>query len=69
MRVYNVEQIPTHGGSLRIYGCRSTSKIKQNKSVYLLLQKEKNGGLLKINKYKKLQEAANKTKNDLKIFI
>ena len=33
LRVYHVEEIEPHGGSLRIYGCHVKSFIKENKSI------------------------------------
>lgn len=43
-RVIDVERIPTHGGSIRVYATRSTS-LKEESSVSELLSQEKERGL------------------------
>ena len=48
LRIYHVEEIDTHGGSLRIYGCHIDSSIKENKSVKQLINKEKSTNLIKL---------------------
>ena len=41
LRIFDVEELPTHGGSLRIYGCHTDDARKNKKSVSILLNKEK----------------------------
>jgi SAM-dependent methyltransferase len=40
LRVFDVEELPTHGGSLRIYGCRSESAREVSERVARLRAKE-----------------------------
>ena len=51
LRIWKVEQIPTHGGSLRIYGCHTESKRKTDISVDCLLKKEIEYGIEKLSTY------------------
>ena len=41
LRVCHLEEISTHGGSLRVYGCHQNDKRETSKSVHEIL-KEKN---------------------------
>ena len=69
LSVWNVEEIPTHGGSLRVYCCHSSDTRKEKKSVKTLLKKEKQKGLGKLKTYQTFQERADKIKNDLLTFL
>ena len=40
LRIWNVEELSTHGGSLRIYGCHENAKHKKNKTVDILIEEE-----------------------------
>lgn len=69
LRVYHVEEIETHGGSLRIYGCHINSSIKENKSVKKLINKEKKYKLNKIETYSKFNKKIKKIKFDFLSFL
>lgn len=69
LRIWDVEQLPTHGGSLRIYGCHTDDNRQYNQSVGNLLKKEKKYGLQDLDTYSSFQEQANKIKDDLLIFL
>lgn len=69
LKIYNVEEISTHGGSLRVYGCHANIDKEINNNVELILEKEKKEGLLNIDKYELLQIAADKTKLKFKEFL
>lgn len=69
LKIFNVEQIKTHGGSLRIYGCHKNDKRKINNKVNFLLKKEKTSGLHEIQTYKNFQKRADKIKNELLNFL
>jgi len=69
LRLFNVEELNTHGGSLRVYGCHIEDIRKTQNTVDLLLQKEKKFGLQKIETYKDFQSRADKIKNDLLKFL
>ena len=69
LRVWHVEKLATHGGSLRIYGCHENDKRKNNKSVIKLLNEESNAGLQKLETYLNFKDQVNKIKNDLISFL
>tara|TARA_B100000787_G_C16196897_1_gene301570 strand:- start:131 stop:1354 length:1224 start_codon:yes stop_codon:yes gene_type:complete len=69
LKVYNVDKIPTHGGSLRIYGCHENDAKKITENVDLILNEEKSEGLLEIKSYEKLQINADKIKLELQKFL
>jgi 2-polyprenyl-3-methyl-5-hydroxy-6-metoxy-1,4-benzoquinol methylase len=51
LKIYNVEELPTHGGSLRIYAAHSEDILKIEDSVVDVIQKEKSSGLDTIDGY------------------
>lgn len=69
LRIWDVDQIPTHGGSLRIYGCHAENPIASKESVAILLKEEAKRGLQTINTYQNFQIRANKIKDDLLSFL
>lgn len=69
LRVWKVEELPTHGGSLRVFGCHATDSRITEDSVAALLQKEQKRGLQKLDTYLSFQPRANKVKNDLLAFL
>jgi hypothetical protein len=70
LRIYDVEEISTHGGSLRIYGCRAESKIPLiEKNINKIIQEEEEYGLNNEEIYLNFQSKVNKTKNELISFL
>lgn len=69
LRVCDVEQISTHGGSLRVYGCHAEDARTDGAQVAVILAQEVERGLQDIATYKRFQLAANKVKNDLLAFL
>ena len=69
LRVYDVEQLPTHGGSLRVYGCRADAEIAATSRVGALLEREKQFGITRIATYVAFQERADRVKNDFLHFL
>lgn len=69
LRIYDIEKLDTHGGSLRLYGCHATSGIEERGAVERLLHQERNGGLLDISTYHTFQAQADRVKNDLLDFL
>ena len=69
LRVWNVEELPTHGGSLRIYGCHQDDPRSTKTVVSHLLREEIQYGLQDLNTYLKLQPLADKIKDDLLSFL
>jgi C-methyltransferase C-terminal domain/Methyltransferase domain len=70
LELFDVEELPTHGGSLRIYGKHKDDISKPvSENVKALLNKEKNKGLIDINAYAGFREKALKVKLDLLEFL
>jgi len=69
LRVWKVEELNTHGGSLRIFGCHDEEERENHKSVAAILQLELNRGLQQLETYLDFQFRANKIKNDLLEFL
>lgn len=68
--LFDVNQIPTHGGSLRIYAKHSADKSKDiSKNVSDLLDKEIKKGMNEISFYFNFQKKADKIKYDLLKFL
>ena len=69
LRVWNVEELPTHGGSLRVYGCHQDDPRSTQIAVGIVLQQETQNGLQDLNMYLKFQPRADKIKDDLLSFL
>lgn len=70
LRVFDVEELPTHGGSLRVYAQRSdVGQHKVTANVITLLGKENAAGISTKSFYEGFQEKANKVKNDFVTFL
>jgi SAM-dependent methyltransferase len=70
LKLYDVEKLPTHGGSLRIYATHTENKkLEIKNSVNNLIDEEKQFGLLDMKIYKNFQEKADKVKYDLISFL
>lgn len=69
LRVWNVEELGTHGGSLRVYGCHKDDARETQQSVSALLRQEKLRGLQHLNTYLEFQPRADKLKNELLGFL
>jgi len=69
LRVWDVEELPTHGGSLRIYGCHADDARDTAPAVRVLLAEESARGLQDLATYKYFQAKADRVKNDLLAFL
>ena len=69
LRVFDVEELETHGGSLRIYGCRLDAKHIQTENVQRILSAEQNAGLENLETYASFQARAEKIKLDFLAFL
>ncbi len=69
LRIWNVEELPTHGGSLRVYGCHEDDPRATKQLVSVVLQEEKDRGLQQLDVYLQFQQIADKIKNDLLLFL
>jgi hypothetical protein len=68
--VFDVEELPTHGGSLRLYVCheQDASKPRQRR-VNHLLEREKQAGLADLSYYASFGERVKETKRKLLAFL
>lgn len=69
LRVWDVEELSTHGGSLRVYGCHQDSARVNGASVNRIIEQESKNGLLDITIYQDFQTRAEKVKNSLIAFL
>lgn len=69
LRVWNVEELTTHGGSLRVYGCHQEDSRSTQAAVASVLQAEVQHGLQDLDTYLKFQPRADKIKDDLLNFL
>lgn len=69
LRVFDVEQLPTHGGSLRVFGCLDGSSHKQSAAVAALLDEEKRRGMDTAAFYSEFQPRADRLKNGFLQFL
>ncbi len=69
LRVFDVERLTTHGGSLRVYGCHADDPRATTAAVDAVLADEREAGLLELTAYQGFQARANKVKDDLVGFL
>jgi SAM-dependent methyltransferase len=69
LRVWDVEELPTHGGSLRIYGCHAEDARPTSSAVSALLAEEARRGLQLLAIYRDFQARADRVKDDLLLFL
>ncbi|MCF6245792.1 MAG: class I SAM-dependent methyltransferase [Desulfobacula sp.] len=67
--IYDVEELPTHGGSLRIYGCHAEKTRLINNAVPEMLTEERAGGMNRLETYQTFQPRADRVKDDLLLFL
>ena len=69
LRVFDVEELKTHGGSLRIYGCRRNSIHKETSSVQAIFAQEIQAGMKNKKIYSSFQKKAEKVKDSFISFL
>ena len=70
LRIFDVEKLNTHGGSLRIFVKHKDNNFqKERKSVKKMLEKEKTFGLKKISTYTNFSQEVNLIKKELLHFL
>jgi predicted TPR repeat methyltransferase len=68
--VFDVEELSTHGGSLRVFTqCRDTGQHVRTARVGALLEREKLDGVNSVDYYSNFQDCANKVKDDFLNFL
>ena len=69
LRVFDVEELPTHGGSLRVFGCHAEDARATAAAVAALLAEETRRGLQRLDTYAGFQARADRIKDDLLEFL
>ncbi len=69
LRVFDVEELSTHGGSLRIYGCHEHYPRATSPAVDALAAEEERSGLGNLATYRTFQARADRIKDDLLVFL
>ena len=69
LRVFDVEELKTHGGSLRIYGCRGDASHRETSLVQNILTNELQAGMQDEKTYSAFQKKADKVKDGLISFL
>lgn len=69
LRIQNIEELPTHGGSLRIYACHSEDSRQTSQYVDEMLAEEERRGLQSAAVYSDFQAKVNRIKDDLLEFL
>jgi hypothetical protein len=70
LKVFDVEELPTHGGSLRIYGCHDKDRSRlTNSRVGELRERELRNGLNRFETYLAFAERVKATKRALLEFL
>lgn len=69
LRVYDVENLPTHGGSLRVYACRQNAAQPEQASVAAIIAGEKAAGLDQSAVYHDFQARADAVRLGLQAFL
>ncbi|PTX51378.1 class I SAM-dependent methyltransferase [Allosediminivita pacifica] len=69
LRVFDVEELPTHGGSLRIWACHKAAAQKMASSVAQALQHEEACGITEPAYFEDLQARADKAAAALRNFL
>lgn len=69
LRVFDVERLSTHGGSLRVYGCHDDDARVMLPSVAGLIEEEETSGLRSLDIYLAFQARADAVKDGLLAFL
>lgn len=69
LRVFDVAEIATHGGSLRLFVCHDTASHITTDQVSALLEKERKAGLYSLSTYAAVAERVRVIKDDLLAFL
>ena len=69
LRIFDVEELPTHGGSLRIYACRTSARHRVTPAVAALAAEERARGMDTDAYYTAFQTRAETVKNDFLRFL
>lgn len=69
LRIWDVEELTTHGGSLRVYGCHAAAMHATTQAVSEMLAIEARQGLRILETYRDFQMRADRIKDELVSFL
>jgi len=69
LKIWHVEKLSTHGGSLRIYGCHAEDGRQETEAMKAVLAEEASQGLQTLATYQGFQVRADRIKYDLLTFL
>ncbi|MDU9410214.1 class I SAM-dependent methyltransferase [Pseudomonas sp. zfem001] len=69
LRIFDVEELPTHGGSLRIFACHADDPRSIESRVAAVLEEELQAGLRTLTTYQEFQFRADRVKDNLLAFL
>jgi SAM-dependent methyltransferase len=69
LRIWRVDTLPTHGGSLRVYACHDDDARATTPSVAAVLASEVHAGLQALTVYQRFQQCAETIRDDLLLFL
>ena len=70
LKIYDVQKIEAHGGSLRVFSCHESCKNKKiSKNIKTILDEELRNGVLNKKAYLKISDNASKVKKEFNIFL
>jgi hypothetical protein len=69
LRISDVQELPTHGGSLRVYGCHNDDPREDGDTPARVLAEESRMGLRDVAVYRNFQLRADRPKRDLLAFL
>ncbi|MHA7646499.1 methyltransferase domain-containing protein [Nitrosopumilus sp. S4] len=69
LKIFKVDELSTHGGSLRIYAAHESNHIAVDISIKRILDDERNFGLDDLETYTNFSNKVTKVKNDLLSFL
>ena len=69
LSIWDVEELATHGGSLRIYAGHSNEAHSETAAVVALLAEERRRGMQKLDLYKTFQAGADRIRDEFRSFL
>jgi len=69
LRIFDVSELPTHGGSLRVFACRPDAKHSLSEHVAVMFDKERSAGMMDLNFYKNFQARAETARDEFLNFL
>ncbi len=69
LRIYDVKELSTHGGSLRVYACHADDPRSTEPETARVRREEEAAGLMQMNTYTKFSHAAEQTTQELLEFL